>query len=290
MNPDRQYFIVTSHGWSASYWLAHAMNLHPDITCSHSAENLLAEGPDLHNLDRQIEMHRNLHKGMIARQTRPLDATYDEIEKMGDTPIYGSVHTYRLRDLAVLGQKYGKPQRSFRVANLVRHPVSFVWSGFSHLKEMFSYDIYVLRGTLNLIMQAEDLLFDLRDKHKINLTDLDVIAFFGACGNLMNLAQDVRVGRDVQHVRMENVTTEPELFAKVATFLTAGRVLPDPGWIDGVFEVGEINTHKKGKKLSPNERFAAWEPWQREAFLGFLKLSDIGPAYESLGYELPKAA
>lgn len=287
MHADPHHFIVTCHGWSGSYWLAHSLNLHPELTVTHSAENLPAVGPDLHNHERHKKTVRSLHHGMQARQSKPLDATYDEIDALSDTPVHGSVHVFRLRDIPVQAQKFGAFKRAYTLANLVRHPVSFVWSGYGQLRDMFTYDVFVLRGTLNLILQAEDFIFSLADRHHLNLADFEVAAFLGGCANMLNLAQDVRVGKDVSHLRMETVTQDPELLRKVVGFLTAGKVFADDAYLDEVFAAGELNKHRKGSsRMGPAERYESWSAWQREAFNFFLRASEIGPAYQGLGYDL----
>ena len=286
MPSDPSYFVVGCHGWSGSYWLAHALNLHPELTVSHSAENLLAVGPDLHDLERLKATVQSLHHGMQARQRKPIDATFDEIEAMGDTPVYGAVHVFRLRDLPVQLKAFGAFKRPYVLANLVRHPVSFAWSGYGQLRDMFTFDIFVLRGTLNLILSAEDFIFPLAKRHDLNLADFEVASFLGGCANMLNLAQDVAVGRDVSHIKMESVTTDPELFAKVVSYLSGGKVTADATYLDAVYSTGEINKHRKGtSRMGPSERYESFSPWQKEAFNFFLAASGIRAPYESLGYD-----
>src|ERR1041384_1183508 len=135
---EKEYFIVTSHGWSASNWVAHSLDLHPEIICSHSARNASAGAPDLHD-NLKFDLGR-MHAGYVNRQGRPIDESYNEIEQMGDGKYYGSVHLYRLRDLPVLHEKFGPSSRNFSVMNLVRHPVNLVWSGYGQFKDLFRYD------------------------------------------------------------------------------------------------------------------------------------------------------
>src|ERR1041385_1726680 len=96
---DKKYFIVTSHGWSASNWVAHSLNLHPDIICTHSARNALAGEKDLQS-NENLKIHLSqLHKGYASRQERDIRISYDEIESNGKALYYGSVHLYRMRDV-----------------------------------------------------------------------------------------------------------------------------------------------------------------------------------------------
>ncbi|MBS3820394.1 MAG: hypothetical protein KGY81_01365, partial [Phycisphaerae bacterium] len=114
-------FIVTCHGWSASKWTAHTFSMHSDVICTHSAMNVLST--EIRNYDGLRDSVRKLHTGYVNRQQRPVDQSYDEIAGHGRAEAYGSVHLYRLRDLPILWERFGKPTRQFMVYNQIRHPL-----------------------------------------------------------------------------------------------------------------------------------------------------------------------
>jgi len=132
---------VTSHGWSASNWTAHALNINKSVICTHSARNIPALSVDLQsNANLKINISE-LQKGYKLRQSRSLDAIYDEIESYGEAYAYGSVHVLRARDLPIIFKNNGSPYRIFKVANLIRNPVDLVWSGYGQFRDLFRYDI-----------------------------------------------------------------------------------------------------------------------------------------------------
>jgi len=145
-------FIVTCHGWSGSNWLSHVLNDHPDITCSHSARNILAKDVNMQsNKELKHNIHQ-LHKGYADRQNQSIDEVYKQIKQMGKTEFYGSVHVLRQRDIPVLYEIFGKTETKFNVINLIRNPIDLVWSGYGQFKDLFKYDINELYWTLKKII------------------------------------------------------------------------------------------------------------------------------------------
>jgi hypothetical protein len=281
------YFVLASHGWSGSNWAASALHQHPAITCTHSARNLL---PSATAISCHAELARAAHvwdRAYKERTERPVDAVYDEIETLGATPVYGSVHTLRLRDLPVQIARFGRPRRTYRVANLVRHPLSFVWSGYGQLRDMFDYDPYVLHGSLSLVFAtARDFVATLATDHGLNLCDRDVSAFICAAANLTNLARDLDVLPLAHWFKMEDLTSDRAAFANCVERLCAGNASVDSAYLDGVFGLQALNQHAHGTAMEPVARWQMLEPWQRDICRHYLSVSNIAPTYTALGYEL----
>lgn len=292
---DKQYFIVTSHGWSASNWVAHALNKHPDIVCSHSARNVLANDTELQS-NQNLKIHlAQLHKGYVSRQERGLDVSYDEIEAMDAGKFYGSVHTYRLRDLPVVYERFGQPHRSFSLINLVRNPVDLVWSGYGQFKDLFRYDINELHWTLGKVLsESREFVFALGNKYNLNLGEFENLAFIGAACVLGSLRKDLDAVEKVKtlpgldfrgYVHMEKITRDPEEFGM---FLK--RLLPDAAvsaeYLQSVASTGQINKHKHdSKSLTPAERYASFSEWQKEAFNFYFNHFRLQADYEETGYD-----
>jgi hypothetical protein len=296
---EKKYFIVTSHGWSASNWVAHSLNLHPDIVCSHSARNALADDTSMHENLKQDLTH--MHTGYVSRQGQKIDTSYDAIEKMGEGKYYGSVHLYRLRDLPVVYQKFGDFSRQFSVMNLVRHPVNLVWSGYGQFKDLFRYDINELHWTLGKVLnESREFVFSIGNKYQLNLGDFENLAFIGAACVLGSLRIDLNALEQVKkipqihfngYLQMEKVTGDPEEYKKFISTLLPGIELTE-NYISSVFSTGAINKHKHdAKKITVDERYATWSDWQKEVFLFYFNKYDLRNEYEKLGYDfsfLPK--
>jgi len=288
-------FIITSHGWSASNWLAYALNLHPRVVCSHSARNLLADEKSM-NSNANLKRHlADLHKGYVSRQERSIDCAYREINSMGEADLYGSVHVYRLRDLPVVYEKFGASKDAFNVMNLVRHPVSLVWSGFGQFKDLFRYDLNELHWTSGKVLEnGQALLSRLSETYDLNVGELDNLAFLGAAAVLGSLRLDldaldktVRLPdvRFMGHIKMENVTRTPEVLARAIEALSDQTLLAEEPYLNAVYDAGVVNEHKKdGNKFDAASRYLQFAPWQKEAFGYFFSKYDLEPAYREMGY------
>ncbi len=289
-------FIVTSHGWSASNWLAYALNLHPDIVCSHSARNLLADEKGM-NSDENLKKHlAELHKGYLSRQERPLDTAYNEIIAMGPAEMHGSVHVYRLRDLPVVVERFGVPEQVFSVMNLVRHPISLVWSGYGQFKELFKYDLNELHWTSGKVLrEGRTFLYQLAEKYSLNVGELENLAFIGASVVLGSLRLDLDALERIQqlpcfnflgHIKMEEVTRKPERLSETIDLLSEDVINANGPYLKKVYDAGVINEHKQDKnKFDPEARYNQFSSWQRETFQYFFDKYNLQSAYEQIGYQ-----
>ena len=290
---SRQYFIVTSHGWSASNWVAHSLDLHEAIVCSHSARNAWASDADLHT-NLKVDLSQ-MHKGYVNRQGRPIDESYDEIEGFAPAHYYGSVHLYRLRDLPVLHEQYGEFKRHFNVMNLVRHPVALVWSGYGQFKDLFRYDINELHWTLGKILkESREFVFQIGEKYKLNLGDFEVLAFIGAACVQGSLRIDLDALKKVKQIsrlnfngylQMEQVTSDPTAYSAFLKSLLPGISI-DEKYLTRVFATGEINKHRYDKKsMTVAERYSTFTDWQKEVFLFYFRKYNLQGEYEEMGYD-----
>lgn len=291
-----RHFVFASHGWSASNWVAHALHLHEDIVCCHSARNLPATDKDMNSDDNLRAQMAHLHRGYVSRQARSLDATYDEIEAVGQASLYGSVHVLRLRDLPVIVDKFGPPRRAFVVQNLVRHPVSLVWSGYGQFRTLFRYDLNELHWTSGKVLRdAREFVFELALKHDLYIGDLENLAFLGAAAVLGSLRLDLDALSRVPtlpgltfagHVKMEDITQRPEALQASIDVLSGGTVPVSEAYLDRVYATGVVNAHRAdSNKTDAAERYERFLPWQKEAFAHFLGLHRLRSDYESMGYD-----
>ncbi|MFK7845722.1 MAG: hypothetical protein AB8G77_10500 [Rhodothermales bacterium] len=291
-----KYFIYTSHGWSASNWLAFALNLHPRIVCSHSARNLLADKKSM-NSNANLKKHlTQLHTGYISRLERPIASAYQEIEAMGDADLFGSVHVYRLRDLPVVYQKYGPFKNDFNVMNLVRHPVSLVWSGYGQFKDLFKYDLNELHWTSGKVLKSgREFVNELSRKYDLNVGELENLAFIGAAVVLGSLRLDLDALERVAeipgihfkgHTKMEEITKIPNVLTDSIAGLSDNVLHTDASYLTRVYDAGVINEHKKdSNKFDAKARYDQFTDWQKETFNYFFSKFELKSAYEKIGYD-----
>jgi hypothetical protein len=294
---EKQYFIVASHGWSASNWVAFSLNLHPQIACAHSSAALLADDPTVFDGGRIRPYIPQLRQGYVQRQSRPVDELYDEIERQKTAPFVGSVHTYRLRDLPVQAARFPNLRRSYRTINLVRHPLDVVVSGFGQFKDLFRIDLNEFSWTLRKVVdQGLDIVETVCARYGLNPGDYDVLCFFGACAVLGSLRLDILASQQIQSsnvcpwqyqgfVRMEEITRSAAVFAGLVQSITGREGLATADYLKTVFQTGPINVHNREAGQNTNKRWLDLEDWQREAFGLFLDRFDLLETYRDYGYD-----
>jgi len=286
MSVNDSYFIVTSHGWSGSHWLAIALDTHPEIVCAHSALNIHSRGGDSSEdfLKKSVAEHGN---AVLGRENLSIDIALDQVKGYTEDPkkhIFGNVHTYRIRDLPAIKQNFPAP-RQHMMMNLIRHPVSLVASGYGQLRSFLSWDIYCLFDVAGCIQEQVDFAVDLSKRHNLNLCDTNVQAFLAACHHQMFLSRDHQIAPDAPTIVMERVTTEPDYFSEVVRLLTYGKVECDADYLGQVFSLPRLNRHASGEKKDPATQYLSWASWQREAFKYSLERSQLAKFYAKYGYD-----
>jgi len=297
MPDQRQNFIVTCHGWSASNWVAYALNRHPAIACGHSSAAILAEDSgifDAAGLKRNLGA---LRRGYLQRQDRPMSEVHDDLAARKPAPHIGTVHTYRLRDLPGQAASFGTAPGPLRTVNLIRHPLDLVVSGYGQFQDLFRIDLKEFRWTLGKIVdQGLDIVEPLCDRYGIAPGDYDTVCFFGACVVLGSLRLDLDAQAAIEadsdspwgyqgFVRTEDVTTRPTAFADLVGRITGTPDLATPDYLDAVFRQGRINVHNRRAARTTAQRWHDLQDWQRAGFRAFLTRFDLRPAYQRFGYD-----
>ena len=292
----KKNIIITCHGWSASNWTAHALNSNTNLLCTHSARNVPAGDKNLHSNENLKKHINSLQKGYSIRQSRSLDTIYDEIESYGKTNVYASVHVIRMRDLPIIHSEFGVSYRDFNIANVVRNPIDLVWSGYGQFKDLFRYDINELHWTSGkVVKQSLEFVNYIGEKYKLFIGDFEVLAFLGACAVLESLKFDFDAYSKVKNIdklnfigtyQMEELTTNPDYYSRFFDELDL-KQYNSKKYLESVFNTGKINQHKHdNKKITAEERYNEFLPWQKEVFNHFFKLHNLRSSYEEMGYDL----
>ncbi len=283
---NESFFVVTSHGWSASHWLAISLDTHPEITCAHSALNIHSRGGDSSEgfLKQNVDKHGNAVRG---RENLSIDTALDQVKSYTSDPkkhIFGNVHTYRIRDLPELKRKFPVPRKHV-LMNLIRHPVSLVNSGFGQLRDFLEWDVYTLMDVVGAMSRQIDFASQLSKKYGLDLCEPNVLAFMGACYHQSFLARDHEIAPDAPTIIMERMTTDREYFSSVISYLSDGHVKCENDYLDEIFNIPQLNRHAKSKKMTPSEQYESWEPWQREAFKFSFEGFKLDKYYARYGYD-----
>lgn len=292
----KDFFVVSSHGWSASNWLAHVLNTHPQIVCTHSALNELPNEGEIHESQGLIKNITRFHRGYELRVSHNLDQRYDAIEGHGEGPFYGSVHTIRLRDVPKQIETLGKFKRNYKAVNLVRHPLALVVSGFGQFRDLFEIDINELAWTSNKLVKTDlAFVYELVEKYDFLPGKTENLAFLCACRVLESLKMDVEAEKFFRenneqggyqflgHVKMEDLTQDPSAMKEL--FETLALPTPEADYLDSIYAIGNLNQHdKKAPKSKLTQKWEDLLDWQKDCFIHFMEKYQLFDFYKNLGY------
>lgn len=276
-------FMVTCHGWSGSNWLANALHTHPDIICTHSVANLLPHGSG-YNAKQEDECSRQGYTR--GRKDQTLAEHFTGLRELGEAKAYGSVHRYRLRDLPNLLQNAGGV--SFQLVNLVRHPVNLAASGQGQFEDLVQREIFARIEVMDFCKQGMKVYEALAKRHQIDICDWSFLSFLAACQHCYVLVHDLKALRHIApipNIMMEKMTSERDYFKQHLAELTQNTLDISEDYLDEVFQIGRINQHRKKAKLTAEQQFNEWAPWQREGFAIFAAQSGIIQEYSAIGYD-----
>ncbi|HEY0834713.1 MAG TPA: ankyrin repeat domain-containing protein [Azospirillum sp.] len=283
-SPGPRHFIVTSHGRTASYWLAATLHGHPDVVCLHSMQPLpeFDYGRNLEHTENRASLEETW--AALSHYDPTVDELFDAIEKNGGpAKLYGCVHSYILTHL-IAKCRETPPRRFYTVINLVRHPVSRCHSFFRRLLSEWEQS-ETSRGHWYQMFQSS---FHQSIAAKIpddagGATEDEKVAFVCALVDLM--AEAGELTWNFLHVPMERLVTDPSYFAWFLSRLSGGTVQAFPDYIDAVFRRGRLNAIATREYL-PVEEFATWKPWQRALFRETAQGWGFAHAYERFGYDM----
>ncbi len=281
--PNPNYFIVACHGWSASHWLASSLNMHPDIICCHSALNVLAtkstwEDNNLQNTVNERENARR-RRGKVS-----IDTLLTEVESYGTAKAYGNVHTIRVRDLVDLDTS-DSTKKPCIFANIVRHPISVVASGSGQFEDMITWDIHALIESSDAVREIIDIAKPISEEFGLNLCDAPVRSFIAASQHLTHLARDQRIAPDIKTIKMEHVTSDKDYLREAVNYLTNDNLDITEEYINSVFSIGKLNSHKKEHFPTVKALYESWEPWKKHLFCEVAKKHNIIELYDRHDYD-----
>ena len=305
-----QRFLIASHGWSGSYWLAHALHAQEGIACVHSGAALPADTPDPYSIDAILENGTladvyaklgRLREGYVARATRLPSELYKDVEtRFPEACLVGSVHTFRMRDLASATSDLGPTgadETAISVANLLRHPVTLVRSGYGQFLDSMAIDLNEHAWIVRRVAETDLPAFEaISARYGVRPGSFDALCFLGACCTLTGLAQDFRVARAIAddgnvawlgHILMERAISDPDYLARWIERLNGAPLPLSPGSLEAAVSGGPRNRHNRATGTeTPDGVFAEWSDWQRAIFVYCLDLFGLRAPYEAVGYDL----
>lgn len=281
-------FIIASHGWSGSTWLANALNLHPDIGVAHNSLDLRAS---------KAAHEPEYKKRSLKRLDMSISANYRTVSEIYTEPNIGTVHLYRLRDFTTIFDKYGKWTESYDLYNLVRNPIALVFSGYGKFQTLFKNDLPELHWNTGKLLEDTEAIYEITGRNDILVGEIENLAFICACKTLGSLLADLLALGTIDSipnlnykgvVLMEEVTQDPDAMKRLVNNITGRSDAATSDFLDNVYALGKINERDKSieKKLPVEERYKKLESWQKDILNFYLDKYDILSAYEKYGYDL----
>jgi hypothetical protein len=276
----KHYFQVTSHGRTATYWLAAALNDHPDFLCGHGGYL----PPVLEYFERPeqtttLDAHRN-HGTFIAKS---LGDVFAALTDAGEAKAYGMVHAYAAHHLAQWPQ-LANPTTPPIVVNIVRHPVTRIES----LMRQLMHETKFSNGVKDNLDHHFDAYVDpavrsdICARPGVDYTELKTRAFIYATASVL-VFDTMDLALDFRHLAMEQLVVDRDLFAWLIGHLSGGAASASTDYLEKVFSMGQRNHHVH--PISAAERFARWSPWQADITKLLLEKHDAENLYRHFGFD-----
>lgn len=278
---DKKHFLITSHGRTATYWLASCLNAHPDIICTHGP--VLPPVLDYHSQPSD-DVTKYAHETVNAFYARTIDQVFEEIEAAGHAKLYGNVHAYSADQLFKISN-FEFPNRKPVIINLVRHPITRIESLTRRLLFELNFNPFIkdMLGPGFYSYVTPDVLDNITDEIGVDLNNIDVRAFiYSACFIPTNDLNDFNL--PVFHIPMESLTKDIECFIWLFRQIAQGYVNITSEYIHGVFNTNRKNDH--AQEMSSIRRYGLWETWKQKIFKIVMEKFDGVNTYMRFGYDV----
>lgn len=283
---QKRYFIIASHGQTATLWLASALNRHEKVFCTHGYSYPVesAHGRDL-TLEEDL-------KRIQATTDRfwdlSVEAYLNELEEAASHPVVGNVHAFtvgRLLDLLPACPK--KMRRQLIIMNMIRHPVSRMLSTFKCWTSEQDETVIAPFVEKDFNTRCQHIVSYLLNRHKIDFTNNRNKNFVASLLVMEDITRDAQLAdhKKIHNIRYEDITKDKDYFGKVAKQLLGKSMPLQPSELDFMFSQDIINRHAKSKPIQSDKIFENWNDWQRDGFNFIAKRSNMKKIYSVHGYD-----
>jgi hypothetical protein len=275
-------FAVTSEGASATRWLAFALASHPRVFVAHghfAIDSIV--GGEFRREGSQGDAAA-LALGNAARaiyEASDIDEVFAAYRSVSpDAQAYGNVHSYTLE--ALLPRLEGRSDAgAIAVANLVRHPVSYIESHFSLVRKAEGHPGLYRGYAFDLFPRA---LQEYRELYLVDCPDFrEFLAFAASCFSVLNVARALGY-EQFRHFRMETLTTDGGALRTFCETVTGLEY--DANKLDEIVAAGPINRHRKTPtRADPLEIYRGWPAWKRDVVATIVSGQALAN-FERVGY------
>ena len=281
---NKSYFFLTTNGHTASKWIAGVLSKHPDIICSHGAASL----------DYSTKHHSEYtEKEMILqmkeewRKDNPIDSLLEEIEvRFPNKKIIGNVHLFNLRQFNNNLEK-NKSQKFPVVIDIVRHPISFVQSGFYNILRQCEFNPERIKYLYDIRELNKNLFEKYSSKYELDLNDLKILSFMANIMTMKSFQINFSLHQYSQRFKMEDLTSNKESLIALIKLISANSIEITENYLSEVFKSKKSNSHDLNKiERTEKDKYNNWEVWQKEMFKELLNLTNCKNYFEQMGYDL----
>lgn len=278
---EKKFFLITSHGRTATYWLASCLNLHPDIACTHGPVlPPVFEFPD----PPSDALTKYAHENLDSFYSKSVDGFFDELEKSVEAKLYGNVHAYTADQLYSL-MNINETRRNPRIMNLVRHPVLRIES----LKRRMIYESAFSDSVRNMLRAGfdsyvtQDVVQNITSETEVDFDNPETRAFiYSACFVMTHDLRDFQW--PVVHVPMERLTRDIDYFIWFLGSIGQDHVPVTMDFANKVFQQKRKNG--LADEMSSLDRYESWEEWKKTVFGIVVEKFDGVTMYDPMGYDL----
>jgi hypothetical protein len=287
----RHRFIVASHGQTATFWFARALDSHPDIHCTHgyTYPSVSARARILTNEEtarqRKITYERyfrmNLDEYFAEQEEQRAARSADDPDAKG---VLGSVHTLTA-GMIFHHLKVGVTT-PFTWANMIRHPIARLHSVTRHWERLA--DDVLLQDQLEkdweharfLLEYCEGTLAEATATHSDKLFTIGI-------KQMSDIAQDIIqcINEDVLLIHTERLTRNREYFRDTVARLCGAHIDVGDDYLDEVFAQGRSNIHAEGRTRDPATIYRSWPLWRQAMLRNFFAARKYTELYSMLGYD-----
>lgn len=283
LDKSRNYFLVTSHGQTASMWLAGILNKIPGVYCTHGYTY-----PPMQAKLEEITHHDIYHRERSSKRFErlPLKQYFREISQATDAPIVGNVLSFYLGRLLDRSSRWQLNNKSLKIINVIRHPITRI---NSTLKTWDPHGEGALPPfvPVDFLNHCTHIIEYVTKHYKVDVNSSKAKSFIVALLAMQHIARDVRMAKkiSVSNVKYEDLTRDINVFSDVLSHLTGLYSTESKQQINDIFHCDKINAHNKGASDDPEIQYEQWEPWQQAAYSYVSRLSDISSTYAEFQYK-----
>lgn len=282
---NQHHFLITSHGQTASMWLAAVLNCIPEIFCTHG----YAYPPRPAKLE-EITPDELTSREISAKrfETLSLDDFFSELRHATNKPIVGNVLAFYLGRLLSRVNKAKLKKRKFTLVNMIRHPVTRLTSTLKTWNPL-DEDSSPAFTDLDFATRCNHFKDYILQAHQVDLTTHRNKSFVVALLAMEDITNDIRLAKlnHIPNIKYEDITTDKNYFGNFIQHISADRIKLSPDVLNSLFSSKRINAHNRRSngEHEASRQFQLWEKWQQDAFKFAMERTNMLHVYEGYNYD-----